>query len=166
MGKSLTLKLFLAMMLVLFTNVGTLPSAQAATYSRYTVDRFLENHAELICKLAHPTAEYYSSYLLGNQEMEIRYRSAWTGDLLSMRVRVKLNSKGSFEGLHVISDDAFVPPFAATTAIKNIAMYLLKNEDESHHSDDKSQVLRYIREHLYNMSGKQMAELILLYQWM
>jgi len=159
-------KALMSLMLSLLIWFQLQTGSEAASYTRHSVDQFLSDHAEVITMLAHPSTEYVSKTLLGNRQMKLYFRSPWSGKVLEMVVRVDLDSQGNFNNIAVVSDQAALPAFVATTVGKEFVSYLLKEYSNSPElSYNQTQTLKYLANQVQHLSGQQISNLLLKFYW-
>jgi len=137
------------------------PSAIDITYDSQTY--FLEEAAEVIAFLAHPSSEIYSTSVSSKGSygiISVTYKSAWTGDYFDAKFKVGFGSGKFIRSIDVISDEAFMPAFTATTNVKDIIADILI-EDEDAVYEAASVVERFTGKDLSEFDGGDLCLLIL-----
>jgi hypothetical protein len=123
---------------------------------------FLYSNGELISRLAHPTNEYIDAYVDSNDYLVIASKSVFTDS----RQRLKIFISQDFKTFEVISDDSFVPAFAAIGLIKDLLIDIIKDfSEDSTHSEEQNQFVRTVLDKIDEMDGQQLAYVIVLLKW-
>lgn len=95
---------------------------------------FLEEVAEVVAFLAHPTSEIYSTSVSSSGSsgtISVTYKSAWTGDYFDAKFKIRFGFGKVIKSVDVISDEAFLPAFTATTFVKEILEDILMEDEDT-----------------------------------
>ena len=126
------------------------------------IESFVKNTAvSLLATMAHPTNEYESgSYIIKPNEVLIQINYA-EGLRTVIRIERDFNF---FSGIEVIEDNDFIPPFVAIGLMKSLFDEIMRDNEES--NADQSRLASEFNKHYENISGTDIALIMLNYQWM
>jgi len=143
--------------------ISTTNTPTSITVATASNSYFLKEAAEVVAFLAHPSSEIYSTSVSSNGSygtISVTYKSAWTGDYFDAKFKVGFGSGKFIRSIDVISDEAFMPAFTATTNVKDIIADILI-EDEDAVYEAASVVERFTGKDLSEFDGGDLCLLIL-----
>jgi hypothetical protein len=124
---------------------------------------FLIDSAEMICRFAHPTNSFVRSYINDYGTLVIVSRSSFSDSIQYLKIRISED----FDTFKVISDDSWVPAFAAVSIIKNFLVDLIRDiSEDSSSSDSQRRVANVIFDKIEEMNGLELAYGVLIMKWL
>lgn len=141
--------------------------AAAAPESDPRFKAFLQESAQTLAFLAHPTDTFRRASVDDSGLVSIETTSSWDGAPLVLHVRVRLDEAADIERVWVVRDTAAFPPaFAGVEVVRGfVTSSLERDEQDAALSADGRERIRRLRRALATMDGRQITQEFLRLKW-